>query len=57
MALFRKRFYIYRRNLKGLVIEILIPVLLVLIGFAFSKVSFYYNSPERVLTPSLLPLK
>ncbi len=38
IALFLKRFFIYRRNYKGLVIEILIPVLLVLIGFGFSKV-------------------
>lgn len=57
MAVFRKRYYTYRRNYKALLIEIFIPVLLVLIGFSFSKVQFFFNSPERLLTPSLLPLK
>lgn len=38
VALFLKRFFIYKRNYKGLIVEVLIPVLLVLIGFAFSKV-------------------
>ena len=37
-ALFRKRMNIYKRNVKGLVTEIIIPVILVLIGFAFTKV-------------------
>ena len=56
-ALFLKRFYIYRRNRRGLVIEVLIPVLLVLIGFAFSKVQFFNPQPDRLLVPSLYPLK
>ena len=33
------------------------PVLLILIGFSFSKVSFYKDSPNRILTPFELPLK
>jgi ATP-binding cassette subfamily A (ABC1) protein 3 len=37
-ALFKKRFNIYKRNYKGLIMEVLIPVLLVLIGFGLSKV-------------------
>ena len=56
-AVFRKRYYTYRRNFKGLLIEVFIPVLLVLIGFAFSKVQYFFNSPERLLTPTLFPLK
>ena len=52
-----KRFYIYRRNYKGLIVEVLIPVLLVLIGFAFSKVTFFFASNDHTLSPSLLPLK
>jgi ATP-binding cassette subfamily A (ABC1) protein 3 len=56
-ALFRKRFNIYKRNYKGLIVEILIPVLLVLIGFGFSKVQFFFSSPERVLKPDAFPLK
>ena len=38
IALFRKRIQISRKNLKGFIIEILVPVLLILIGFSFSKV-------------------
>lgn len=56
-ALFRKRFYLYRRNYKGLIIEIFIPVLLVLIGLAFSKVQFFFSPPERTLEPNAYPLK
>jgi hypothetical protein len=37
-ALFKKRLNIYKRNYKGLIMEVLIPVLLVLIGFGLSKV-------------------
>lgn len=54
-ALFLKRFYIYRRNRRGLIIEVLVPVFLVIIGFAFSKVQFFINQPERTLSTSLYP--
>lgn len=37
-ALFRRKFFMSKRNYKGFVVEIFIPVLLVLIGFAFSKI-------------------
>jgi|LauGreDrversion4_2_1035121.scaffolds.fasta_scaffold17452_5 hypothetical protein len=40
-ALFLKRYFMYRRNTKGLIIEILIPVLIVVVGFAFTEVSFF----------------
>jgi hypothetical protein len=40
-----------------LLVEIFIPVILVIIGFGFSKVQFYFNSHERVLSPSLYPLR
>ena len=54
-ALFLKRFYISRRNVRGLIIEVFIPVLLVLIGFAFSKVQYFFNQPNKTLTPTLYP--
>jgi hypothetical protein len=38
VALFRKKYFIYRKNFNGLVVEILVPVILVLIGFGFSKI-------------------
>jgi ATP-binding cassette subfamily A (ABC1) protein 3 len=54
-ALFLKRFFIYRRNRKGLIVEVFIPVLLVIIGFSLSKVRYFVEQPQRVMTPSLYP--
>lgn len=34
-AIFRKRFNIYKRNIKQLLIEIFVPILLVVIGLGF----------------------
>jgi hypothetical protein len=50
-----KRFFIYRRNRKGLIIEVFIPVLLVIIGFSLSKVRYFVEQPNREFTPSLYP--
>eukprot|EP00347_Sterkiella_histriomuscorum_P006793 403351411 len=56
-ALLKKRTQIYKRNYKGLIVEILVPVILVILGFAFSKVQFFINSPGRPLTTNLVPHK
>jgi hypothetical protein len=37
-ALFRKRFFMYKRSMKTFLTEMLIPIILVIIGFAFTKV-------------------
>ncbi len=37
-ALFIKRLHVLRRSWKGLLVEILIPALLILVGFGFSKI-------------------
>ena len=47
----------YKRNYKGLIIEVLVPVLLVLLGFGFSEVQLFFESPERILTPTEYPLR
>jgi len=54
-ALFIKRFHISRRNKMGLLLEVFIPAILILIGFGFTKIQFYFDSPERELSPTLLP--
>lgn len=56
-ALFTKRFHISRRNWRGVLVEIFIPAILILIGFGFSKIQLYFNSPERPLTPEAFPWK
>jgi hypothetical protein len=56
-ALIKKRLQQYKSNYKGLIIELLVPVLLVLIGLAFSKVQFFFTSPPRPLETSLYPYK
>ena len=40
-ALFLKRFFIYIRHRKGLIVEVFISVLLVIIGFSLSKVRYF----------------
>jgi uncharacterized membrane protein len=37
-ALFIKRLHVSRRSWKGLLVEILIPAILILVGFGFSKI-------------------
>lgn len=54
-ALLLKRFFIYRRNLRGFMTEVFVPVLLVLIGFAFTKVQFFFSQPNRAIGPQLYP--
>lgn len=41
-ALIKKRFNLYKRNYKGLIVELLIPVLLVLVGFGFSQIQYFF---------------
>jgi hypothetical protein len=38
VALFRKRFAIYKRSFKTFIVEILIPILLVILGLSFTKI-------------------
>lgn len=38
VALFRKRFFIYKRSFKTFIVEILIPLLLVILGLSFTKI-------------------
>lgn len=54
-ALFLKRWFIYRRNVRGFMTEVFVPVLLVLIGFAFTKVQYFFLQPTRTLSPALYP--
>jgi len=49
VALFRKKFFVYKRNIKGFLVEVFVPVLMVLIGLGLSKITFYLDSPERTL--------
>ena len=54
-ALFRKRFFLYKRSPRTLAVEILIPLILVIIGLSFTKVSFFFQSPPRTLLISEYP--
>jgi hypothetical protein len=54
-ALFRKRFFVYRRSYKTFIVEVLIPIILVIIGFGFTKVEQFFLSPTRTLLPSVYP--
>ena len=56
VAIFKKRFQLYTKNLV-ILYEVLVPVVLVSIGLAFSKVQFFIDSDARNLVPQLYPLK
>ncbi|CAI2385343.1 unnamed protein product [Moneuplotes crassus] len=55
-ALLIKRFLLSKRNIKGLVIEIFVPFILILAGYWMATVQFYKDSAQRNLDPSLFPL-
>ena len=50
VALFRKRFFMYKRSKKIFIVEVIIPLILVIIGLSFTKISFFFASPERELS-------
>jgi hypothetical protein len=55
-AIIKRRIQVYRKN-NALIYEIFVPVMLMAIGLAFSKVNFFVDSPMRNLNPSAYPLK
>ncbi len=53
----KRKFTEYRRNYKGFALEVLVPLLLVISGFALSTVEIYFNSPSRPVNIDMFPLK
>lgn len=54
MAMFIKRFHNSKRNWKGLISQILLPVLFVIAAMGLGSLSVgYANYPELLLTPEL----
>ena len=49
----KKRTNIYRRSLKTLVLEIIIPLILILTGFSSQKIIILYQSESRELSTDL----
>ena len=56
-ALFLKRIILSKRNFKGFIIDLLIPVMLIIAGFGVATIEFFKDSDQRVLEPSLFPLQ
>ena len=52
-----KRFNSYKRSKKRVCIEMLLPSAFMIFGVWLSSIDFNYRSDERLLTPSLYPLK
>jgi len=48
---------LYQANKQGIFSEVCLPLILVVIGLAMSKVTFFFDSPPRILSPSLFPLE
>mmetsp|Transcript_44285 Transcript_44285/g.32278 ORF Transcript_44285/g.32278 Transcript_44285/m.32278 type:complete len:127 (+) Transcript_44285:1177-1557(+) len=47
----------YKRSTRTLIMEVLIPIILVIIGLGFSKISFVFESPPRELLITEFPMK
>ena len=56
-AVMTKRAHIYKRDRRGLICEVIVPVILVLIGLGLTKISFLKPSNSRPLVPSAYPLQ
>ena len=54
-ALINKRFTLYKRNIKGLIFELIVPVLIVVMGLGMSKIQFFKDSPTREYTIEQFP--
>ena len=55
-AVFFLRWSIYKRNLRGVLNEMMLPALICLCGVLFSKIAFYKASESKILSPSNFPL-
>jgi hypothetical protein len=55
LALIIKRYILSKRNIKGFLMDILVPSLLIITGFGIATIEFYKDSAQRVLEPSLFP--
>jgi ATP-binding cassette subfamily A (ABC1) protein 3 len=48
----KKRVLYFKRDLRGLMCEVLLPVLLVIAGLSILLIQIFYNSPAQVLVPA-----
>lgn len=56
VALFLKRLILAKRNYKEFIFNLIVPIILIVIGFGLATVQFFKDSDQRVLEPSLFPL-
>jgi len=54
-ALCKKRILYFKRDYKGLVCEIILPILVVIVGLLVTLVNFFKESPPMTFTTSALP--
>ena len=52
-----KRFTIFRRSLKTLMLELFIPLLLIIAGFTISKINVFHGSEQKELSSGLINRK
>jgi len=51
-----KRVLLSKRNIKSFVMDLLLPMALIIVGFGLATIQFFKDSDQRVLEPSLFPL-
>lgn len=54
VALFLKRVRFFKRDLRGLICEVFLPMAVVLVGLSILLINFILESPVVLLTPALL---
>lgn len=55
-ALTRKRFLYFKRDIKGLLCEIFIPIIIIWLGFAVTKIQIIRAADSAVYTPTLFEM-
>jgi ATP-binding cassette, subfamily A (ABC1), member 3 len=56
VALFMKRLILSKRNYKGFIVDLLLPVALIIVGFGLATIQFFKDSDQRILEPNLFSL-
>ena len=55
-ALIKKRFIYFRRDVKGLICEIVLPIVIIWLGFLVTKIQFIQEAENVTMTPAIFEL-
>jgi len=55
IALLKKRLLYFQRDRKGIICEVMVPILVVFIGLTVALINFIIESPSLLILPSIYP--